>query len=106
LKIEWNAAVANQGQFIEQLKDCDACIATGSDNSARYFEYYFGRDPSLSEKRRIRIELTADDSMQYVGLAYGNVMQVLYPGIMMLLHKIIIAPFCSNHQHFCILGNA
>jgi len=32
----------------EQLKNCDAYIATGSNNSGRYFEYYFGKNiPAL-----------------------------------------------------------
>jgi hypothetical protein len=37
--IEWNPAVAERVQFNSMLKDCDAYIATGSDNSARYFDY-------------------------------------------------------------------
>ena len=35
-----------------QMKDFDAVIATGSNNSFRYFEYYFKSKPSLLRKNR------------------------------------------------------
>src|SRR5690554_7781750 len=35
-----------------QLKEFDAVIATGSDNTARYFEYYFKDKPSIIRKNR------------------------------------------------------
>jgi hypothetical protein len=89
--IEWNADVASHVQFAERLKDCDAYIATGSDNSARYFEYYFGRYPSIIRKNRTsvavltgneteeQLQLLADDIMQYFGLGCRNVTQVFVP---------------------------
>lgn len=36
----------------ERLNDIDAIIATGSDNSSRYFEYYFGDKPNIIRKNR------------------------------------------------------
>ncbi|HAB27816.1 MAG TPA: acyl-CoA reductase, partial [Xanthomarina gelatinilytica] len=36
----------------EKLRDFDAVIATGSDNTARYFEYYFKGKPSIIRKNR------------------------------------------------------
>ena len=36
----------------EKLTDFDAVIATGSDNTARYFEYYFGNKPNIIRKNR------------------------------------------------------
>src|SRR5690606_14370201 len=36
----------------EKLEDYDAVIATGSDNTARYFEYYFGKKPHIIRKNR------------------------------------------------------
>jgi Acyl-CoA reductase (LuxC) len=89
--IGWNAEVANHVQFAEQLKDCDAYITTGSDNSARYFEYYFGRYPSIIRKNRTsvavltgketkeQLHLLADDVMQYFGLGCRNVTQLYVP---------------------------
>ncbi len=39
--------------FLEQkLEGFDAVIATGSDNTARYFEYYFKDKPSIIRKNR------------------------------------------------------
>jgi len=35
-----------------KLKDFDAIIATGSDNTSRYFEYYFGKYPHIIRKNR------------------------------------------------------
>ncbi|MEJ8843256.1 acyl-CoA reductase [Lacibacter sp. H375] len=82
---EWNPAVAERVQFNSMLKDCDAYIATGSDNSARYFDYYFGRYPSIIRKNRTSVailtgsetetelSLLADDIMQYFGLGCRNI---------------------------------
>lgn len=42
---------------VDQLKDIDAIIATGSDNSARYFEYYFGKYPNIIRKNRTSIAI-------------------------------------------------
>jgi hypothetical protein len=87
----WNAEVANHVQFSEQLKDCDAYITTGSDNSARYFEYYFGRYPSIIRKNRTsvailtgnetteQLQFLADDVMQYFGLGCRNITQLYVP---------------------------
>lgn len=89
--VEWNSSVSDYVQFAERLNDCDAYIATGSNNSARYFEYYFGRYPSIIRKNRTSIailtgyesekelELLADDIMQFFGLGCRNVTQVYVP---------------------------
>src|SRR5690606_1626820 len=36
----------------ERLKNFDLVIATGNDNSARYFTYYFGQKPHIIRKNR------------------------------------------------------
>ena len=78
-------------RIAERLNQCDAYIATGSNNSARYFEYYFGRYPSLIRKNRTSIAiltgnetgeellLLADDLLQYFGLGCRNVTQIYVP---------------------------
>ena len=70
---------------------CDAYIATGSDNSARYFEYYFSKYPHIIRKNRTSIalldgsesteelELLADDIQLYFGLGCRNVTQIWVP---------------------------
>ena len=39
-------------EYVERLKDFDAVIATGSNNSSRYFDYYFGKVPNIIRKNR------------------------------------------------------
>ena len=41
--------------FQEMLKGCDAYIATGSNNSARYFEYYFKKYPHIIRRNRTSV---------------------------------------------------
>ncbi|WP_157111450.1 acyl-CoA reductase [Nonlabens spongiae] len=49
----------------EKLEDYDAVIATGSDNTARYFEYYFGNKPHIIRKNRNSIAvLTGEESIE------------------------------------------
>ncbi len=74
-----------------QIKDFDAVIATGSDNSSRYFEYYFGKYPNLIRKNRSSVAiLTGDetekqlkklgeDVFRYYGLGCRNVSKVFIP---------------------------
>jgi hypothetical protein len=84
-------AVATMIRFSEQLKGCDAYIATGSNHSARYFEQYFGKYPHIIRKNRTSIaildgketmaelDLLADDIQLYFGLGCRNVTQVWVP---------------------------
>ena len=71
--------------FEEMLKGKDAYIATGSDNSSRYFEYYFGKYPSIIRKNRTSVGILegteesddfkalGHDIFQYFGLGCRNV---------------------------------
>jgi hypothetical protein len=56
----------------EQLKNVDAVIATGSDNTARYFEYYFRQIPHLIRKNRsscaILTGLESKEELRNLGL--------------------------------------
>jgi hypothetical protein len=45
-------AAAERFGFAERLNGCDAYIATGSNNSARYFEYYFSKYPHIIRRNR------------------------------------------------------
>ncbi|MBI2720949.1 MAG: acyl-CoA reductase [Bacteroidetes bacterium] len=77
--------------FAEQLKSCDAYIATGSNNSARYFEHYFSKYPSIIRRNRTSVavldgnetvaelEKLADDVHQYFGLGCRNVTKIYVP---------------------------
>jgi hypothetical protein len=69
----------------------DVVIATGSNNSARYFEYYFGKYPSIIRKNRNgvavltgreegeELERLADDVFLYYGLGCRNVAKLFVP---------------------------
>lgn len=75
----------------ERLLDFDAVIATGSNNSARYFESYFGKQPHIIRKNRNSIAiLTGDESKEelskigedifnYYGLGCRNISQIWIP---------------------------
>lgn len=78
-------------QFAELLKGCDAYIATGSNNTARYFEHYFRNYPSIIRKNRTSVailngketpgelEALADDVFRYFGLGCRNVTKLYVP---------------------------
>ncbi|ALI98250.1 acyl-CoA reductase [Rufibacter tibetensis] len=80
-----------QIQLVMMLKESDAIIATGSDNTARYFEYYFAKRPHIIRKNRTSVavltgkeskeELTAlgDDILRYYGLGCRNVSKAYVP---------------------------
>lgn len=69
----------------EQLKGIDAVIATGSDNSARYFEFYFRKYPHIIRKNRTSVAVIratddqqsltelGNDVFSYFGLGCRNV---------------------------------
>lgn len=75
----------------EKLENFDAVIATGSNNTARYFEYYFGKYPNIIRKNRNGVgvltgnesekdlKLLADDIFQYFGLGCRNVSKLYVP---------------------------
>ena len=75
----------------EKLKNFDALIATGSNNTARYFEYYFKNKPSIIRNNRNSIAvLTGDetsaelknlseDVFRYYGLGCRNVSKLFVP---------------------------
>lgn len=77
--------------FVERLNAADAFVATGSDNTGRYFEYYFRHKPHLIRRNRTSLgiltgqetpeELAAlgADIFQYYGLGCRNVSKLLVP---------------------------
>ncbi|MCW3072859.1 MAG: hypothetical protein JWO44_2749 [Bacteroidetes bacterium] len=75
----------------DRLKGIDAVIATGSNNSARYFEYYFGKYPHIIRKNRNSVAVLTgkesvaelrglgNDVFQYFGLGCRNVSKLFIP---------------------------
>ncbi|MBM3415281.1 MAG: acyl-CoA reductase [Bacteroidetes bacterium] len=88
---EWDKESAGATVFADMLKGCDACIATGSDNSSRYFEYYFGKYPHIIRRNKTAVailtgketaeelEQLADDVHLYFGLGCRNVTKLYVP---------------------------
>ena len=74
-----------------KLESFDAVIATGSNNSARYFEYYFGKYPHIIRKNRNSVAVLsgnetdeelqglADDIFLYFGLGCRSVSKLFLP---------------------------
>ncbi|WWC83828.1 hypothetical protein PIECOFPK_01557 [Mycovorax composti] len=88
---EWSPQLKEQIEFAEMLKNCDAYIATGSNSSAGYFEYYFGKYPHIIRRNRTsaailngdetteELERLADDIFLYFGLGCRNVTKLYVP---------------------------
>jgi hypothetical protein len=90
-----NAIEPSFGGYIKltdgKIENFDAIIATGGDNSSRYFEYYFGKYPHIIRKNRHSIGILtgnetkedldglASDIFDYFGLGCRNVSKLLVP---------------------------
>lgn len=78
-------------EFVERLENFDAVIATGSNNTARYLEYYFKNHLNIIRKNRTSIavlkgdeteeelKLLAEDIFRYFGLGCRNVTRLFIP---------------------------
>lgn len=87
----WAPGLEGRIEVREMLRGADAYIATGSNNSARYFHYYFGKYPHLIRQNRTSVavldgsesaeelERLADDVFAYFGLGCRNVTKILVP---------------------------
>ncbi|MFT3902236.1 MAG: acyl-CoA reductase [Niabella sp.] len=88
---EWAPELADHVEYRDMLKGCDAYIATGSNNSAGYFDYYFGKYPHIIRRNRTSVailtgdesteelDLLADDVHLYYGMGCRNVTKLLVP---------------------------
>lgn len=82
----------NRIHFVEgKLENFDAIIATGSNNTARYFEYYFKDKPRIIRKSRnsiaildgtenaAQLKALGEDIFRYFGLGCRNVSKLFVP---------------------------
>ncbi len=112
---EWEPATANFMKTDGALPGCDAYIATGSNNSARYFEYYFARFPHIIRKNRTSmailsgeetpemLEALADDILLYFGLGCRNVSKLMVPegyNFEPLLKALLKYEWMKDHHKF------
>ncbi|MBS1610417.1 MAG: acyl-CoA reductase [Bacteroidetes bacterium] len=89
--IEWEPSLQSDIIFADMLKGCDAYIATGSNNTSRYFEFYFGKYPNIIRRNRTSVAILngkeskedfdklADDVYLYFGLGCRNVTKLFIP---------------------------
>ncbi len=112
---QWNPEINLFVEFINVLKDCDAFIATGSNNSARYFNYYFGKYPSIIRQNKTStgiltgnetqndFELLADDIHTYFGLGCRNISSIYVPeryDFIPLLNSFKKYSYFANHTKY------
>jgi len=88
---EFDNSIKNEILLVDKLKDFDAAIATGSDNSSRYFEYYFRAVPHIIRKNRNGVAIIqgneSDEELKglgadifaYYGLGCRNVSKIFVP---------------------------
>lgn len=89
--ISQDSEVGDYVKFAERLSGCDAYIATGSNNSGRYFDYYFGRYPNIIRRNRTSVAVLdgtesledlnhlSDDIHLYFGMGCRNVSMLFVP---------------------------
>ncbi len=77
--------------YVNRLKDFDAVIATGSNNTSRYFDYYFAKVPNIIRKNRNsvaiitgseteeEIALLGHDIFDYFGMGCRSVSKIYIP---------------------------
>jgi len=88
---ELDDEIAKRFSYVEKLENFDAVIATGSNNTSRYFEYYFGKVPNIIRRNRNSIAvLTGNETTEqlhelghdvfdHYGLGCRNVSKILVP---------------------------
>jgi len=89
--VEIYPEVKSHFEFVEQLNGHDAVIATGSNNSLRYFKSYFGHLPHIFRNNRTSIGIIhatdtvkdlkpmAEDIFIHFGLGCRNISKLLIP---------------------------
>ena len=89
--ISFEASLANSIIYEDRMNTIDAIIATGSNNSARHFEYYFGKIPNIIRRNRNSVAIIkgtetnedfinlGEDIFRYYGQGCRNVSKLFVP---------------------------
>ena len=103
---EFNAEFGERSSFVDRLQGYDAVIATGSDNTGRYFREYFKDVPHIIRGNRSSVavlhgseteeelRLLSDDVFAFFGLGCRSVSKVYVPE-----HYAIEAFLDALHEH-------
>ena len=119
LLVDWlqeiEPKLADRIEVVERVNSIDAVIATGSNNSFRYFEHYFKGIPSLLRKNRKSMAILdgtesdedlsclADDVFRYFGLGCRNVSFIYLPvgmNITIILDAFMKFKELANHNKY------
>ncbi len=99
----------------ENFRDIDCVIATGSDNTGRYFDYYFGKYPNIIRKNRTSIAILngkeskeelqnlCEDITRYFGLGCRNVSKLFVPkgyDFNLIFNELYLYKEISAHNKF------
>lgn len=116
--VEIDSGFESQIELCERIDQADAIIATGSDNTSRYFEFYFGKYPHIIRKNRNSVavltgeepnrdlENLGNDIFSYFGLGCRNVSMILVPkGYDLNLVFAALKPFAGMMQHHKYMNN-
>lgn len=100
-------------EIVDKLKDFDLVIATGSNNTARYFDYYFGSKPHIIRRNRnsvavitgqespAQLEALGHDIFDYFGLGCRSVSKLFIPKDYAVAHFFEgIADFKDVSEHY------
>ena len=91
LLIEIEPKFADYIYFVDKINEAEKVIATGSDNTARYFAYYFAKKPHIIRKNRVSVgilngleskedlQALGEDIFTYFGLGCRNVAKLYVP---------------------------
>jgi len=102
---------SNKIRYVERLADVDMIIATGSNNTSRYFEYYFRNIPHIIRKNRngvailtgkespIELNALGHDIFDYFGLGCRNISKIYSP------KGYDYSPFFEAIESFSAIGN-
>lgn len=90
--IHWDPTKKDAIEIVNgKLKNFDRVIATGSNNTSRYFDYYFGKVPNIIRKNRSSLAILSgdeskedlkrlgEDIFSYFGLGCRNVSKIYIP---------------------------
>lgn len=115
---EVQPALSNKIEMAERLNAMEAVIATGSDNSSRYFEYYFSKVPNIIRKNRTSVAiisgeesdsdllLLGQDMFSYFGLGCRNVSKLFVPATFdMTVLLDAVQPFSALLDHYKYKNN-
>lgn len=82
----------------DKLVDFDAVIATGSNNTSRYFEYYFGSYPHIFRKNRNSAAvITGDESPESMQRLGEDIFQYFGMGCRNVSHLLLPRDYCFEH---------